>query len=519
MTSDNRFYVTTAIYYANAAPHIGHAYEVIGADVIARFNRLLGKNVFFLTGTDEHGIKVEKTAAKHGLSPKAFVNEIAEKFKSTWAYLDIDYSKFIRTTDPEHYETVSALWKMLQEKGDIYKASYTGLYCSGCETFSAARDLTPEGHCPIHQTPPEAVEEENYFFRLSHYKQAIIDHIEAHPDFIYPAFRRNEVLNQLSELEDISVSRAKHSVSWGIPVPDDPEQVIYVWIDALSNYITGIGWPKDMTLFNQYWPADVHVIGKDIMRFHAIYWPAMLMAANLPLPKTLLVHGFITVSDTKISKSLGNVVSPEDLGQRFELDNADPIRYFMMTSTGFGQDGSYTDEEFKNRINADLANNLGNLLNRTLNMLNKYFEGQVPEPDQTKIELLDKNTLDDIKAHYEGFRFNEAAQAIMEQVDKANKYVNDSEPWTLYKDGQFQTLANVLYSVLESLRQSALLLSPLTPILSRRMWEQLGLASDLEQAHWDWILGEPLKPKTQTCLGAPILPRLESEIVGAGKKK
>ncbi len=514
-----KFYVTTAIYYANAAPHIGHAYEIIAADVIARFQRLVGKDVFFLTGTDEHGIKVEKTAAKHYVSPKEYVDTISEHFRNTWQFLNVDYSRFIRTTEPDHYDVVSALWRKLLAKGDIYKASYTGLYCAGCETFSNPRDLTPEGFCPNHLTPPEPVEEENYFFRLSNYKQAILDHMEANPDFILPAFRRTEILNQLEELEDISVSRSRRSVSWGIPVPDDPEQVIYVWIDALSNYITGIGWNKNEAEFQKYWPADVHVIGKDILRFHAIYWPAMLMAAEIPLPKSLLVHGFITVADTKISKSIGNVISAQDLVERFELNTVDPIRYYMMASTGIGQDGSYTDEEFKNRINADLANNLGNLLNRTLNMLNKYFDGQLPQPDKDVETLARQEELAAIREHYEQYRFNEAIQAMMELVDKANKFVNDKQPWTLHKEDRIQELGNVLYTVLETVRQVAIMLAPVTPMISQRIWEQLGCQGEVKKADWRWIQGKPLVGGQATALGEPILPRLESEIVGAGKKK
>lgn len=513
------FYVTTAIYYANAAPHIGHAYEVIAADVIARFQMLLGKHVFFLTGTDEHGIKVEKTAAKHNTSPKAYVDQIAEQFKATWKYLNIQYSRFIRTSEPDHHRTVSMIWNQLQEHGDIYKATYTGLYCAGCETFCQPRDLTPEGLCPNHLTPPDPVEEENYFFRLSKYKDAILEHLKTHPDFIIPAFRKAEVLNQLEELEDISVSRSRKSVSWGIPVPGDPEQVIYVWIDALSNYLTGIGWSKESLLAEQYWPANVHVIGKDILRFHAIYWPAMLLAADIPLPHSLLVHGFITVADTKISKSIGNVISAEDLGERFGLDNPDPIRYYMMTAANMGQDGSYTDEDFKLKINADLANNLGNLLNRTLNMVNKYCDGQVPQADGAVQRLLQLEVLAQIRQHYEQFSFNEAAQQIMGLLDAANKAINDGEPWTLFKEGRIQDVANLLYSVLELLRQVAMLLQPITPTLSQRMWEQLGCFGHIDSKTWEAILGEPLPAGQKIRLGEPLLLRLESEIVGAGKKK
>ncbi len=371
--SDNTYYITTAIDYVNAAPHLGHAYEKIATDVMARFQRLLGKEVFFLTGTDEHGTKVEKTAQARGLTPRAHTDEMVEEFKKAWQYLNLTYDRFIRTTDKDHYEVVEYLWRTMAAKDDIYKASYTGLYCSGCENFVTVRDLTEEGFCPNHQRPPEEVKEENYFFRLSKYKDAIRAHIQKNPDFVLPAFRAEEVLKMLEDVEDISVSRNKNSVSWGIPVPDDAEQVIYVWIDALSNYVTGIGYQKDEALFSKFWPADVHMIGKDILRFHAVYWPAMLISAGLELPRQIFAHGFININDAKISKSIGNVVSPFTLQERFDLPSPDPIRYYLMTVATFGQDGSFTEEDFKLKVNADLANNLGNLLNRTLNMTNKYF--------------------------------------------------------------------------------------------------------------------------------------------------
>ena len=519
--SDKRpFYLTTAIYYANAAPHIGHAYEIIAADVIARFHRLIGETVFFLTGTDEHGIKVQKTAAKHEMSPKAYTDQVAESFKRCWSELGVDSSRFIRTTDTDHYETVAYLWRLLRDKGDIFKKTYTGLYCSGCELFMTERDLTDNGLCPHHMVPPEPVAEENYFFRLSHYKDAILAHLEANPEFIQPEFRRNEVLNMLQDLDDISVSRSINSVTWGIPVPDDPEQVIYVWIDALSNYLTGIGWPNhNAEQYNTFWPPNVQVIGKDILRFHSIYWPAMLFAAGIPLPKTLLVHGFITVGDTKISKSIGNVIAPADLVERFELPNVDPIRYYMMASTHFGQDGSYTDEDFKLRINADLANNLGNLLNRTLNMTVKYADGKVPQANNDRVILVETDELNMIRDKYTAYQFSEAINGIRGIVDKANKLINDAEPWTLAKAGDTQGVANVLYSVLESLRQVAILLFPVTPALCQQLWEQLGYNTRLETADWRWLLGNPLPAGQQTQLGQPLLLRLDSDIVGAGAKK
>ncbi len=519
--SKNSFYLTTAIDYVNAAPHLGHAYEKIATDVMARFQRLMGKDVFFLTGTDEHGSKVEKTARSKGMEPKAYTDAMAEEFKKAWAYLNLSYDRFIRTTDPDHYALVEKLWRKLTAQGDIYKASYTGNYCTGCETFLTARDLNDAGECTIHLSKPEAVEEENYFFKLTKYRDAIRAHIQQHPGFVQPDFRAQEVLTMLEDLEDISVSRSVHAVSWGIPVPDDPDQRIYVWIDALSNYITGVGCWKDETLFNKFWPADYHVIGKDILRFHAIYWPAMLMAAGIELPKSIFVHGFINLNDAKISKSLGNVISPQGLGERFELPNPDPIRYYLMTVAKFGQDGNFTEEDFKLTVNADLANNLGNLLNRTLNMTNKYFNGQVPDSTRASLEegLLLPDWVGQIQADYEAFAFQQAAEKIFTWIDHANKYINIKEPWTLHKEGNVNELAQVIYTVLDTLRMAAIALSPITPTLSQEIWEQLGYTTPISSQTWADITERPLPSRQPIQLKGPILPRLESEIVGAGKKK
>ena len=369
------FYITTAIDYVNGLPHIGHAYEKIATDVIARHFKQRGKDVFFLTGSDEHGIKIQKTAAENGISPKEHCDNTSAEFKKAWKKADIDYDRYIRTTDSDHEKVVQWAFEELLKKGDIYKSSYTGLYCSGCECFLSPRELDENGCCPIHQRKPEEVKEENYFFKLSKYKDAIAEHIKQNPNFIMPQIRANEILNQLKDIEDISVSRSKESVNWSIDVPSDPQQGIYVWIDALTNYITGVGVLEDKEKFNKYWPCDVHVIGKDILKFHSIYWIAFLMALGIELPKSIFAHGWITIDETKMSKSLGNVISIDTLMQNFELADADPIRYFLMTTASFGKDGNYSDEDFKSKVNADLANNLGNLLNRTLSMLVKYFDG------------------------------------------------------------------------------------------------------------------------------------------------
>ncbi|HEY9685501.1 MAG TPA: methionine--tRNA ligase [Coleofasciculaceae cyanobacterium] len=521
MSEKNTYYITTAIDYVNAAPHLGHAYEKIATDVMARFQRLLGREVFFLTGTDEHGTKVEKTAKARGITPREHTDELVEEFKKAWQYLNLTYDRFIRTTDADHYAVVEHLWRTLAAKGDIEKRSYQGLYCSGCEKFMTERDLNEAGECPFHDRKPELVEEENYFFKLSKYKDAIAEHIRKNPDFVLPEFRAEEVLKMLEDVEDISVSRHRDSVSWGIPVPDDAEQVIYVWIDALSNYITGVGYRKDDALFHKFWPADVHMIGKDILRFHAIYWPAMLMSANIPLPRQIFAHGFININDAKISKSVGNVVSPFTLRERFDLPNPDPIRYYLMTVATFGQDGGFTEDDFKLKVNADLANNLGNLLNRTLNMTNKYFEGQVPASGHARPGVLHAEGVDEVRQAYESYDFQKAAELILQLVDWANKEINDKEPWTLAKEGKTQELSDLMYTVLETLRQVAIMLSPITPTLSDEIWTQLGYPATLSvlDPRWSDISSANIPPGQRINLQGPILPRLDSELAGASKKK
>lgn len=533
----NTRYITTAIDYVNAPPHLGHAYEKIATDAMARVFRRLGHPTFFLTGTDEHGIKIEKNANAKGVAPKAFVDELHHSFKDAWQHCNVVYDRFIRTTDADHYALVAHLWQQLLAKGDIYKASYTGRYCQGCEAFLTDRDLTEDGLCVHHKTAPELVEEENYFFRLTKYKEALITHIEANPTFIAPEFRKQEVLNMLENVEDISVSRSKHSVSWGIPVPNDENQVIYVWLDALSNYITGIGYNQNPTLFNQFWvtpqgqPNAIHIIGKDILRFHAIYWPAMLLSAELPLPKQIFAHGFITLNEAKISKSLGNVISPFDLTAHYELTNPDPIRYYLLTCTQFGNDGNFTAEDFKLKVNADLANNLGNLLNRSLSMLKKYFDGKIPTVDPSLVgstAILEALQLihplhGQVVAAYEAFNFQLAAELIFTRIDLANRSINDMEPWTLYKQGDTALLAALMVSLLETLRLAAVWLSPMVPTLAVGIWHQLGLPTQaLEEATttFETLLAEfPLTEGLQTNPQGPLLPRLESELAGADAKK
>jgi methionyl-tRNA synthetase len=525
------FYITTAIDYVNGTPHLGHAYEKMATDTLARAFRAMGHPTYFLTGTDEHGIKVEQNAASHGQAPKAFVDELSQEFVSLWRTCDVAYDRFIRTTEPQHYALVAWMWQRMTEQGDIYKARYEGKYCTGCEAFLNERDLDEQGHCAIHKRPPETVLEENYFFRLSRYKDALKTHFETHPDFVMPAFRKNEVLNMLEDLQDISVSRNKNAVSWGIPVPGDDGQVIYVWIDALSNYLTGLNFqiPED-TLFRQFWQTPegeanaVHIIGKDILRFHALYWPAMLMSVQLPLPKTIFAHGFITLGDAKISKSLGNVLSPRHIMEEYQLPNADAVRYYLLTSTPFGQDGNFTTEEFKLKVNADLANNLGNLLNRTLSMLKKYCNGQVPvSPDASLEEMLhplieQASLRASVEDAYRAFDFQKVAALLLERVDMANRAINDKEPWALHKAERHEELQALMAALLESLRLVAILFTPLLPNLSRDILTQLGFES-LDEIEFALLETMPFHPGHTTAPIGPLLPRLDSELAGSVKKK
>lgn len=488
----NKFYITTAIDYVNGEPHIGHAYEKILTDVIFRHFKQRRDEYFFLTGTDEHGIKIQKTAAARGITPQALCDENAEKFKSAWGELQIDYSKFIRTTDIEHKKIVQKIFEKLLSTGDIYKNSYTGLYCSGCECFLNPKELNEEGLCAIHNAKPEEVSEENYFFRLSKYKDAIIKHIKENPKFILPAFRVNEILNQLEDIDDISVSRAKSSVNWGIDVLSDPTQVIYVWIDALSNYITALGFSPDGIgdlLYTKYWPANVQVVGKDILKFHAIYWPAILMALGVKLPKTIYAHGWITIDKSKMSKTTGNVIAPSSVLKAFELTEPDALRYFMCVSATGGKDGNYSDDEFKERVNADLANNMGNLLNRTLNMLVKYFDGEILKEHIIENELSETAhaAILKVKEHFDNYRVAEAADEILKIVDEANKFVNDNTPWTLAKEEKMAECGQVLYSVLNLMVYVGVLMHPFCPNITADIARQLNFDVDMKL--------DELKPK------------------------
>lgn len=517
-----KFSITTAIDYVNGEPHIGHAYEKIFTDVIFRHFKKRSKKSFFLTGTDEHGIKIQKTAKTLNITPKELCDKNANSFIEAWKLLDINYSHFIRTTDDYHQKTVQDIFEKLLEKGDIYKHKYTGLYCSGCECFLAEKDLDEEGNCPIHGKKPEVVSEENYFFKLTKYKDKIINHIKNNPNFIQPSYRAQEVLNQLENIEDISVSRAKTNVEWGIEVKSDPSQVIYVWIDALSNYITGLGYKVNSESeenYKEFWPVNYHIIGKDILKFHSIYWIAILMALDLELPKSIYAHGWIMIDKSKMSKSTGNVISPKSVMEAFNLKNPDALRYFMVTAAVNGKDGNYSDDDFKEKVNADLANNMGNLLNRTLNMLVKYFDGEI-KGEFINNELINetKETIDSVLKYFDEMEPALAANKIIELVDSANKFVNDKAPWALAKNGDMVECGKTLYSILNLMAKVAILIEPYCPNIASDMAKQLKINIDMKYLEIEDLMIKEGKLITKEEIH-PVFLRLDSEIMGDKKKQ
>ncbi len=509
----DKFYITTPIYYPSDKLHIGHAYTTTVADSLARWHKFCGRNVFFLTGSDEHGQKIQRIAKAKGVSPKRYVDKIVASFKELWQLLNIEYDEFIRTTDEDHIRAVQEVFKRIYAKGDIYKSTYQGWYCTPCESFWLENRLE-DGKCPDCQRSVELVEEESYFFKLGKYQNQLLDHIRNHPEFIQPESRRNEMINFIrSGLEDLCVSRT--TFDWGIPVPIDENHVIYVWFDALTNYLTAVGFPDNQKSLSTWWPADLHLVGKEIMRFHTIIWPIILLALELPLPKTVFGHGWLLFDDDKMSKSKGNVIDPKILCAEFGVD---AIRYFLLREISFGQDGNFNRRALIERINADLANDLGNLLNRSLAMLNKYFAGVVPTPNgQLEIDgqLRDFAVQTEVKLKdfMDKLAINDALAAIWQLVGRANKYIDETAPWVLAKNPADEgRLATVMYNLIEVQRIIALLIKSFIPETGEKIWEQLGIKEPLINQtlkNTDW---GGLRPGISTRKGDPIFPRIETEI-------
>ncbi|MGY3765688.1 methionine--tRNA ligase [Vagococcus vulneris] len=522
MEEKKTFYITTPIYYPSGKLHIGSSYTTIACDAMARFKRLKGFDVFYLTGLDEHGQKIEQKAEDLGIEPQEYVDNMAADVKKLWKLLDIDYTKFIRTTDTDHKESVQNIFQQLLDQGDIYLGEYEGWYSVSDEEYFTENQLAevyrdedgkviggkaPSGH------EVELVKEESYFFKMSKYADRLLEYYETHPDFIEPVSRKNEMINNFIKpgLEDLAVSRT--SFSWGVPVKNDPKHVVYVWIDALSNYITALGYgTADDTNFKKYWPADVHMVGKEIVRFHTIYWPIMLMALGLPLPKQIFAHGWLVMNDGKMSKSKGNVVYPEMLVKRYGLD---ALRYYLMRAIPFGSDGVFTPEDFVARVNYDLANDLGNLLNRTIAMINKYCDGVVPNyaSQVTPFDSELSTTAADIIGKYnkamEKMEFNIALSEIWKLISRANKYIDETEPWVLAKDESRKAeLDSVMVHLAESLRISAILLQPIMTETPKAVFSQLGLSDDTVSM-LDIRFGDFPSDTKVVAKGTPIFPRLE----------
>ncbi|WP_342574560.1 methionine--tRNA ligase [Solibacillus sp. FSL K6-1781] len=517
MSEQQTFYITTPIYYPSGKFHIGTAYTTVASDAIARYKRLKGFDVRFLTGMDEHGQKIQEKAQEANMHPQDYVNEIAEGAKKLWNTMDISYNDFIQTTETRHTDSVEKIFQKFLDNGDIYKGEYEGLYCVPCESYYTETQLV-DGKCPDCGRDVQKVKEESYFFNMKKYADRLLAYYENNPEFIEPESRKNEMINNFIKpgLEDLSVSRT--SFDWGIKVPGNPKHVIYVWVDALSNYITSLGYGSDNEeLFNKYWPADVHVVGKDIVRFHTIYWPIFLMALDLPLPKKIFAHGFIMMKDGKMSKSKGNVVYPEMLIERYGLD---ATRYFLLRELPFGQDGVFSPESFVERTNFDLANDLGNLLNRTVSMMNKYFDGVIPTEnlEATQFDEALKEHAESVRIRYEEsmdkMQFSVVLSELWSLVSRTNKYIDETSPWVLAKDeADHNKLAAVMNNLAESLRHIAVMIQPFMTNAPKQIIEQLGL--DEKSLQWDTIetFGNVIPKNIKVAeKGTPIFPRLDAEV-------
>lgn len=512
MTTKKPFYITTPIYYPSAKLHIGHAYCTTIADAIARYHRLAGDDVFFLTGSDEHGQKIQEKAEVEGVTPIEYTNKIVAGFQNLWKKLGISNDDFIRTTEKRHEKVVQEIFNRIYAKGDIYKGSYKGLYCTPCESYWTEHQLDENGCCPDCHRPVQEVAEEAYFFKMSKYADKVLDYIEKNPDFIQPVSRRNEMINFIKQgLDDLCISRT--SFDWGIPVPTDPKHVIYVWFDALTNYLTPIGFLDNKEMFNKYWPADLHLVGKEIVRFHTIIWPCILMALDLPLPKKVYGHGWLIVDGDKMSKSKGNVVDPIGLIDEF---SADAIRYFLLREINLGQDGNFSRDALIQRINSDLANDLGNLLHRTLNMIGKFQNGVVLAPaapsDIDKSLIADaEETLAFFKENMEKMELSLTIKKVWAFISRANKYIDETTPWALAKDETKKAeLATVMYNLVESLRHISVMVAPFMPTTAGRIWQQLNFAEPFSEVQLTDIEGWGGTPANLK-VGTPeqLFPRIE----------
>ncbi|MEK3888926.1 methionine--tRNA ligase [Bacillus sp. FSL K6-3431] len=510
------FYLTTPIYYPSGNLHIGHAYTTVAGDAMARYKRLRGYDVMYLTGTDEHGQKIQQKAEENGLSPQAYVDDIVSGIQDLWNKLDISYDDFIRTTETRHKQVVEKIFHRLLEQGDIYLDEYEGWYCTPCESFFTEFQLE-NGNCPDCGRPVEKVKEESYFFKMSKYVDRLIQYYDENPEFIQPESRKNEMINNFLKpgLEDLAVSRT--TFDWGIKVPGNPKHVIYVWIDALTNYITALGYGSDNDAnYVKYWPADVHLVGKEIVRFHTIYWPIMLMALELPLPKKVFAHGWLLMKDGKMSKSKGNVVDPVTLIDRYGLD---ALRYYLLREVPFGSDGVFTPEGFVERINFDLANDLGNLLNRTIAMINKYFDGNIPAYEgivtafDEDLLAVNKETVKQYEVAMEKMEFSVALVSVWQLVSRTNKYIDETQPWTLAKEEtKRKELGSVMVHLADSLRRVAILLQPFLTQTPGKIFDQLKIENE-QYKSWESLESFGNIPKDTIVVkkGEPIFPRLEME--------